>query len=197
MSDLLSWSSDWTLDQQSHALSLACGAFNVEVTKVLLVAFAYNQSKLEGIASYTATCEHTPDQIHSSREEKFAFRRSDGTRRADVIATLLHAHCGLVTGVPQADQHLLTRLLVTIATSPFRVGTLRLLLQGGADPNHRSEDSAMTALQMALIVRRDVGSFNEEGVKALLDYGARTDVTDEAAKSKLENWRRESMGGSL
>jgi hypothetical protein len=53
----------------------------------------------------------------------------------------------------------------------------------------------MTALQMALTIRRDVGTFNEEGVKELLDSGASFDVLDEAGKSKIEVWRRKEIEG--
>ncbi|KAF2706108.1 ankyrin [Pleomassaria siparia CBS 279.74] len=184
--DLLSWNSDWTSDQQSHSLSLACGAFHVDVARLLLVAFPYDQEKLEGIAFHTAASEHAPNQPHSSREEKLAFGRSNAKRQANVMAALLDAHRGLVTGIPQDHQALLNHLLPTIAISSSRIDSLRLLLQRGADPNHQSENNGMTALQMALIVRGDVRTFNKEGVKALLDYGARIDVLDEAAKRKIE-----------
>lgn len=53
----------------------------------------------------------------------------------------------------------------------------------------------MTALQMALTIQRDVGTFNEEGVKELLDSGASFDVPDEAGKSKIEVWRRKKIEG--
>jgi hypothetical protein len=54
----------------------------------------------------------------------------------------------------------------------------------------------MTALQMALSIRRDVGRFNEEGVEALLEHRARINLLDEAAKSKIEIWRRRIVDGS-
>ena len=49
----------------------------------------------------------------------------------------------------------------------------------------------MTALQMALNICWDTGTFNEEGMKELLDSGASVDVLDEAGKRKIEVWRGE------
>ncbi|KAF2275571.1 ankyrin [Westerdykella ornata] len=193
VSDLLSWTSEWTQDQKSHALSLACAAFHLDVARVLLEAFQFDQAELEEVAAYTATCEHAPNQPCSSRDEKFAFLRREAKRQADVIATLLDAHRRL--GDPRAHQALLDRLLPVTAATPFRIDTLRLLLQGGAYPNSRSESDGMTALQMALTIRRDVGTFNEEGVKELLDSGASVDVLDEAGKSKIEVWRKKKTEG--
>lgn len=42
VSNLLSWTSEWTQDQQSHALSLACAAFHLDVARVLLEAFQFD-----------------------------------------------------------------------------------------------------------------------------------------------------------
>jgi ankyrin repeat protein len=193
VSDLLSWTSEWTSNQQSHSLTLACAAFHVDVARILLEAFQFGQAKLEEVAAYTATCEHAPNQSFSSRDKKFAFLRRDAKRQAAVIAALLDVHRGL--SVLQAHQALLKRLLPMVAATPFRVDTLRLLLQGGADPNHRSEINGMTALHMALVVRRDVGTFNEEGVKELLNSGASIDVLDEAGKSKIGVWRKKKKDG--
>lgn len=106
------------------------------------------------------------------------FLRREAKRQVDVIAMLLDAHWRL--GDPRAHQALLNRLLLMTAATSFCINTLRLLLQGGAYPNSRSESNGMTALQMALTIRRDVGTFNEEGVKELLDSGASVDVLDEA-----------------
>ena len=39
------------------------------------------------------------------------------------------------------------------------------------------------------------GTFNEEGVKELLDSGASLDVLDEAGKRKIEVWRGEKVEG--
>ncbi|KAF2634698.1 hypothetical protein P280DRAFT_523803 [Massarina eburnea CBS 473.64] len=91
---------------------------------------------------------------------------------------------------------LLNHRLPTVAASPFWIDSLSLLLQAGTYPNYQSENSGMTALQMALITRRDVRIFDEHGVKALLDCGAKIDVLDKAGKSKIELWRREIIDGS-
>ena len=53
----------------------------------------------------------------------------------------------------------------------------------------------MIALQMALVIQRDTGTFNEEGVEELLDSGASVDVLDEAGKRKIEVWRKEKSEG--
>jgi ankyrin repeat protein len=185
--DLLSWTSEWTQDQQSHALSLACAWFHFDVARILLEAFQLNQTTLEGIATYTATSQHDPNQPSSSRDESFALKRREGRRQVDVIAALLDVHRGL--GDPQAHQAVLNCLLRMSAMATFRIDTLRLLLQRGADPNSQGGSSGMTALQMALNLRRDTGTFNEEGVKELLDSGASVDVLDEAGKRKIEVWR--------
>jgi hypothetical protein len=187
VSDLLPWTSEWTQDQQSHAFSLACAAFHLGVARVLLEAFQFDQAKLEEVVAYTATWEHASHQPCSSRDEKFAILRREAKRQADVVATLLDAHRRL--GHPRAHLALLNRLLPMTAAASFRIDTLRLLLQGGANPNSRSESNVMTALQMALTIRRDVGTFHEEGVKELLDSGASVDMLDEAGKSKIEVWR--------
>lgn len=53
----------------------------------------------------------------------------------------------------------------------------------------------MTALQTAVNIRRDTGTFNEEGVKELMDLVASLDVLDEAEKRKIEVWRGENAEG--
>jgi len=116
-------------------------------------------------------------------------KRREAKRQADVIATLLDVHRRL--GGPRAHQALLNRLLSKFATTTFCIDTLRLLLQRGADPNSQGKGSGMTALQMALNICWDTGTFNEEGMKELLDSGASVDVLDEAGKRKIEVWRGE------
>jgi ankyrin repeat protein len=188
VSDLLSWTSEWTQDQQSHALSLACAWFHLDVARILLEAFQFDQTTLGEFAVCTTTSQHAPSQPYSSRDERFALKRREAKRQADVIATLLDVHRRL--GSPWTHQALLNRLLPLSATTSFRIDTLRLLLQRDADPNSQSESDGMTALQMALNIRRDTGTFNEEGVKELLDSGVSIDVLDEAGKRKVEVWRR-------
>jgi hypothetical protein len=59
------------------------------------------------------------------------------------------------------------------------------------NPNSQGESDGRTALRIALIIRRDTGTFNEEGVKELLDSGVSVDVLDEAGKRMVEVWRWE------
>ena len=156
-------------------------------------AFQFDQAKLEEVAVYTVTCEHAPSQPYSSRDEKFAFLRREAERQAEIIATLLDAYRRL--GDARAHQDLLNRLLPMAASTPFRIDTLRFLLKGGADPNSQSESNVMTVLQISLTIRRDVRTFNEEGVKELLNSGANIDGLDEAEKSKIEVWKRMKTKG--
>jgi hypothetical protein len=118
VSDLIEWKEEWNLNQQSHALWLACGAFHGGVVRVLLAASEYGQETLEGIAKYTVTIENAPENLLGSREEKVKWQREEGKRQADIIKVLLE-HCGLITGKPQYHLHLLNRLLPMAATSPF------------------------------------------------------------------------------
>jgi hypothetical protein len=193
MSDLIAWNKGWSLSQRSHALRLACRAFHGDAVRVLLGAFEYDQAILEGVVVYAVTCENTLDRSCESRKEKMDWQREEGRRQADVIGVLLEAHRGLVAGRPRDHLHLLNQLLPMVATSMFRIDSLRLLLESGADPNHRSENNGMTALQIALIVRRDVGTFNDEGVRLLLDYRASINVLDIAGKIKVDAWRKETQ----
>ncbi|KAH7090627.1 hypothetical protein FB567DRAFT_296325 [Paraphoma chrysanthemicola] len=130
VSDLLSWTSEWTQDQKNHALSLACAAFHLDAAKVLMEAFRFDQAKLEEVSAYTATCGHAPNHPCSSRDEKFAFLRREAKRQADIIAMLLEAHRRL--GDPRVHQALLNLLLPMTAATSFRIDTLRLLIQNGA-----------------------------------------------------------------
>jgi hypothetical protein len=57
------------------------------------------------------------------------------------------------------------------------------------NPNSQGESNGRTALQIALIIRRDTRTYNEEGVKELLDSGVSVDVLDEAGKRMVEVWR--------
>ncbi|KAF3000723.1 hypothetical protein E8E13_003365 [Curvularia kusanoi] len=193
VSDLLSWTSEWAPDHQTDALRLACTAFHLDVAKVLLEAFQFDQAQLEVAAVWTVTSEHAPPQPRSSRDERFTFLRREAKRQAEIIATLLDAYRRL--GDARAYQAFLNHLLPMSASTPFRIDTLRLLLQSGADPNSRSKNSGRTALQLSLTVRRDVQTFNEEGVKELLDFGASVDGLDEAEKSKIEVWERMRTNG--
>ena len=193
VSDLLSWTSEWTQAQQSHALSLACGWFRPDVARILLEAFQFDQTTLEGIAFYATTSQPALDQPFLSRDERFPLYRRRAKKQADVIASLLDVHQR--QGDSRTHQALLNRLFPVAAGLSFRIDALRLLPQRGADPNSRSERNGMIALQMALVIQRDTGTFNEEGVEELLDSGASVDVLDEAGKRKIEVWRKEKSEG--
>jgi hypothetical protein len=119
VSDSIGWKEEWSLNQWSHALWLACGAFHGGVVRGLLAAFQYGQEILEGIAKYTVTSENPPEKLLSSKEEKVKWQREEEKRQADIIKVLLEEHRGLITGKPQYHLHLLNRLLPMAATSPF------------------------------------------------------------------------------
>jgi hypothetical protein len=97
-------------------------------------SFQFDQTTLEGVITYTATSQSALSQPYSSRDEKFASKRRETKRQADVIATLLEVHQRL--GDSWAHQALLNCLLPISAITSFRIDTLRLLLQRGADLDH-------------------------------------------------------------
>jgi ankyrin repeat protein len=165
------------------------------LARILLEAFQFDQTTLKGIATYAATSQHASNQPYPSRDERFALKRREAKRQADIIATLRDAHRRLSD--PRAHHALLNCLLRMSAITTFRIDTLRLLLERGADPNSQGESDGRTALQMALNIRWDTGRFNEEGVKELLDSGASVDVLDEAGKRKIEVWRGEKTGAMV
>ncbi|PVH98281.1 ankyrin [Periconia macrospinosa] len=186
--DMLSWKSDWTYDQRLNALRKACRAYDVDAdagcTRLLLNDWQYDPEDLEEIACETI--------IH---------RVEGGGNLAKVIAALLDEHRGQVMGDNHAHQDLLDLLLPGAAASQSQIESLRLLLQSGADPNAPIKKNAWTQsrfpLQLTLHFEQwdaQTRTFNVEGLKTMLDYGARTDILYKDEKITLENWRRENMG---
>jgi ankyrin repeat protein len=93
------------------------------------------------------------------------------------------AHYSLVSWPDDADAADLLGLALTYAALHGRVEAMRVLLEGGADPNHRPPfDHGATPLHWAVMGDR------AESVTVLLDAGADPDARDRSFRSTPAGW---------
>jgi ankyrin repeat protein len=72
----------------------------------------------------------------------------------------------------------LDELLCIVSHDIWKIETLRLLLQRGANPNAQLSDTGQTPLHLAVSIYRRSGKCNEAGIRSLLHYGADMSISD-------------------
>ncbi len=185
--DFINWCNDWSEENWSESLYVACAWLRIDVVRVLLREYNFSAYRLERLIGVTASSLKYPksDDRNVSAQERLLTAEEDSKVQANIIELLISARMRLDQGEEFDEVALLNKYTGRVAISPFTISALRLLLEKGVDPN-RQNRIGFTPLHDAVQLYRQIGKCNERAVQLLLAHGAKADIPDEEGRTAMD-----------